>query len=1575
MIRILASISILLLPIPAAGQDWPMWRHDAQRTGRQSLPGMIDVPTVKWAQPVGGRLESSQFLALDVDLDGRTEAVVLRGGRAVARRFDGALRWATEPLGLDVLLAASDFDADGRPEVFAASHVKGLFVLSGSSGGVLWRTLPDPSSRLYTTVFPIDADGDGRDELYVADWGCAMGGAGTARVYSFASGFSGSTPAVVLDTSAHGYWCGLWQGSGDVDGDTLPEIVALSHDRVIVYDPRLGSPVYRSEVLPAFPYGIARTYAADVDEDGRDEIVVASNNPAGTYPDTRQLSLLEVEGGALVLRWRIDVPGATGDHRFPSPPIGRLLPGRGRMIVTSVYVPVPGRWELRVIAETSTDGSPSLILPDRIALAVADLDADGLDEVVSLDAVGPSPLPFGTIRAFGLEAGPPLAARELWRVESAGMPLAPASWHLGDRPVYLAPRGGRPRATLVWRDTESDGRADLLVAAGPDDPSAWPARVLDAAAEPTGARSLPGESAAALARSDGSLELLDGALSVINDDVPPFGVADLVERNYLVDAAGLAVLADSSGPLLAFVDASGRLRSVRTARASPVAPPAEAWTTAPSAGRWSRAEYALHPTAPAVVSWLREANGTLAVAALDAGAGEEITRFPLADSARVRPYWSSRFTQLRTSPDRYPFLVVATHDMGDETVRYYRLGIDDGSVLPFDNSRTTTGTGDGPGSAWDWTADGVDDLYIDQGVGTPPLDENALRIVDGATGRTVHQRSFGWAGAVAFVDLDRDGDTDILRSWAVTGLRRLTPDLDPVWQVAAGISHGFAAAAPSAAAGMNVGSAQMGSARFTIFRGTDGATLASLVLAGGRAFADEAEAAGAGVVPGVLSAVSAADDLTGFGHASFLLGSTDGYLYAVSAEDGTIDWALNLHAAVGEPIVADVDADGLSEVLAPCGDGAIYAIDRAEVDAPTAVYDTDGSFVAVSPEDDLDEIADSTTVGANWSAVAGAGAYECQIRTWDDVVVTPWTDVGAATRTVRRDLALQWGRRYKIAVRARAGSGSDVRVSPEAASDGFVVVDRDPPTVTVSVTPPRIFPGSDRPDSAATLGVLAQDRVGLRSYAVHVTDIAGLGVRELARAEIGGTRFLAEMLWDGRDDSGVVAAEGTYRVVATATDVAGREGAGSATVVVCRSSGSDAGPCAEEPGDGGTDDAQATDGATEGTSDGTMDRRDAGDEDVGVGTGAHWQGHGSGCGCRALGSSRSTHPIGILLAAAWWWRRRRPWAKLGSDTHDGGAPPCPTVLGSAGSVLDNGLVDVAQLLAHRWPLPRGRTIVPTTLLDWVARRRDTRRVINFSDDRRFLLDLSNPMHRQVFLTGTYEPAETGVLAALLRPGDRAIDLGANFGWFALLMATRVGPAGLVHAFEPLPAAARDLRVNIALSGMADRIQVHEVAVGRAPGETTIHSFAGLPQGHASESTLGRGDHVGVRVPVVTLDEFLAGPAAGGFSLMKCDVEGAEMNVLLGAASLLASRDAPIVLCEMNDETSAAFGYRPPDLLEALRARGYADFYRIVADPRPNLVALAHPDQIRHGDNVLCVPPSRRDRVETAAATLSRRRLR
>ena len=65
----------------------------------------------------------------------------------------------------------------------------------------------------------------------------------------------------------------------------------------------------------------------------------------------------------------------------------------------------------------------------------------------------------------------------------------------------------------------------------------------------------------------------------------------------------------------------------------------------------------------------------------------------------------------------------------------------------------------------------------------------------------------------------------------------------------------------------------------------------------------------------------------------------------------------------------------------------------------------------------------------------------------------------------------------------------------------------------------------------------------------------------------------------------------------------------------------------------------------------------------------------------------------------------------------------------------------------------------------------------------FELDLADWIQRSIYF-GTYEPLETRLVAAFLKPGMTVVDIGANIGYYTALAASKVGPEGRIYAIEP-----------------------------------------------------------------------------------------------------------------------------------------------------------------------------------------------
>jgi FkbM family methyltransferase len=246
----------------------------------------------------------------------------------------------------------------------------------------------------------------------------------------------------------------------------------------------------------------------------------------------------------------------------------------------------------------------------------------------------------------------------------------------------------------------------------------------------------------------------------------------------------------------------------------------------------------------------------------------------------------------------------------------------------------------------------------------------------------------------------------------------------------------------------------------------------------------------------------------------------------------------------------------------------------------------------------------------------------------------------------------------------------------------------------------------------------------------------------------------------------------------------------------------------------------------------------------------------------------------------------------------------------------------------------------------------------------FHIPAGDRMYTRIFLQGAWEPSETAAMRFLLRPGDFAVDIGANYGWFTLLMAETVGARGTVWAFEPVPEFSAELRKNC-MDLQRENLRVFDCAMGSSDGEIDINVFAGLPHGHASAATFGRDDFRSHRVSVHTLDGLLAENENLKPALVKVDVEGFEMHVLEGSRHLLGSDDPPIWMLEVNAETAGAVGYRPAALVDALGEHGHHCVFAVSRRRMRRsyvLRSVRRPDQEEQDGMWICVPASKMDRL-------------
>jgi len=193
--------------------------------------------------------------------------------------------------------------------------------------------------------------------------------------------------------------------------------------------------------------------------------------------------------------------------------------------------------------------------------------------------------------------------------------------------------------------------------------------------------------------------------------------------------------------------------------------------------------------------------------------------------------------------------------------------------------------------------------------------------------------------------------------------------------------------------------------------------------------------------------------------------------------------------------------------------------------------------------------------------------------------------------------------------------------------------------------------------------------------------------------------------------------------------------------------------------------------------------------------------------------------------------------------------------------------------------------------------------------------------RHIYRLGAHEPAITRYLLenVRLRAGEVAVDVGANLGWYSVLLSRLSEPGAQIFAFEPDPESYRLLTRNLAVNA-AGSVAAFNVALGETPGVAELHRYKSCNNGR---HTLLSGNTSGgvVRVPVDTLGAFWDRHALGDrpIRLLKVDVEGFEYFVLRGAGELL--RRCGCLLLEYSPESLPVAGLKSQLLLDLLAASG------------------------------------------------------
>lgn len=1020
---------VVLAAAPRAHADWPMARHDRLRSSTGDGTSRIDVPAAGWRRYLGGSLGNEQYLTFDVGGGREPEVIFVMGGALLAKTPTDAVAWETEALDIFRIDGLHDLDGDGAPELIASARAGRMHIVRPTDGAVIW-SLPAGIVGNVGNVRFADLDGDSVLDLYLADQACgstgSLGDVGVA--YSFAGSVGSPSTIFTLERGRRDYVCGANDTIVDIDGDGALEVIAQGINYFYIYSTIDGSLESQSENVGSIPYGLAVTHAADVDGDGRVELVCFTENNYAPPTNSRRVFLMDWDPttSTLVNVWERTITDLANDrHGWHPAGVVDLLGDGTTEVVTSFYTASTRSWRTHVYAGAS--GAELDDVPVGPFQGLVDLDADGSPEILAGDS------------EVGLSA---------FRYTATGLERVFTAANVG--PVFVRDearhRTGSARTRALAVDIDRDGTAELiglryagarathLVAlSGATDP---PTTVASLSIDPNVAlltfevfdsvtRPYP---QMLVARSDGYLWVLDDALQPTNaSTIGEISTRGLRIGGYYSGTNGLGptpVAADLDGDGVADVlarDSRGVLLRLSPAGASLVEPPTITWEV-PRAVQPTIVDVTGDGT-PEIALGVRETNAVIRM--LRASDASVLWERTVGTSSRSLTY---DLVPGEVSGDTTPDIAYELNESSGGTVIINVLNGTSGAPLwATDFETVVAGSGLGASALVDRDGNGRMDVLA--------CPRNLFWWLSDVDGSSAGSIDGGYPGHPILHDVDGDPELEILAAGGVYGVRALDLDFTTVWADTADLHTRVLGAVAECPDGPRYLQGHNNSPRLTIWSAVDGTRLADIALRDGSRYSPH------DTVPdgsGVLGNVTVSNDLTGAGRPSALVPSSDGHLYAIDPCTSSLDWALDFRFPVGEAILADTDGDGEDEIVVTVADGYLYGIDRQVLEAPLFVVENDGTGPASGPGDDIDELVTRDRLYANWASVVDATAYEYAVITPGGAFLTEpnFIRVGNVTEVTATGLPLVAGRRYLFAVRAIGAEGS----SSETLSDGVLVL-------------------------------------------------------------------------------------------------------------------------------------------------------------------------------------------------------------------------------------------------------------------------------------------------------------------------------------------------------------------------------------------------------------------------------------------------------------------------------------------------------------------------------------------------------
>jgi len=247
-------------------------------------------------------------------------------------------------------------------------------------------------------------------------------------------------------------------------------------------------------------------------------------------------------------------------------------------------------------------------------------------------------------------------------------------------------------------------------------------------------------------------------------------------------------------------------------------------------------------------------------------------------------------------------------------------------------------------------------------------------------------------------------------------------------------------------------------------------------------------------------------------------------------------------------------------------------------------------------------------------------------------------------------------------------------------------------------------------------------------------------------------------------------------------------------------------------------------------------------------------------------------------------------------------------------------------------------------------------IIKKKNSCKYILNPKFEIDKQIIL-GKYEVMVTNVLKSVTKKNFVCMDVGANFGYYSILLSKLIGKEGIVFAFEPAQYQVKRLEKNSELNNCKNLVIIDK-AVGDKTTKVNFYEYPPFStlEGHSSCEKealehLENNRYLKKRVQQITLDDFIINKNLKTIDFIKMDIEGSEIKCLEGSKNII-KKFRPIIIFEFGNQRNKMLNFELNDYL--FKFNNY-NFYSITNGPQVDKLLTTDVNFLNNVTDFLAIP--------------------